>query len=131
MHTWTTRELRVVSAILDVLTKARTTNERMGVPTTPDTFTARFPTGHTAVLTWTLGIQGSTPDRQRALEKATRHRASYQLDLGAQPDLENVAILRDPQPIQRGSRPVADIVQEAVDTSQAREQAARHRIMGN
>jgi len=112
VSTYTTRELRVIAAILDVLTKARGTNTRMGIPTTPDVFTAQFPTGHVAVLRWTEAVRSDDPKRRRALEQATRHRAAYQLDLATQPDLENVAVLRDPQPVQRGREPVGAIVQD-------------------
>lgn len=129
MHTWTTRELRVVAAILDVLTKARATNQRMGIPTTPDTFTARFPTGHVVVLRWTRGIQGSTPDRQRAIERATRHRDAYQLDFSAQPDLENVTVLKDPQPVQRGRKPIGAIVQEDIDARQTAQATRRGHLL--
>jgi hypothetical protein len=126
VQTWTTRELRVVAAILDVLTKARGTNQRMGIPTTPDTFTARFPTGHVAVLRWTTGVRSTDPDRQRALEKATRHRDGYQLDAAATPDLENVVILRDPQPIQRGRAPLSTITQDIASSRNRTETNRRH-----
>jgi hypothetical protein len=128
MATFTTRELRVVAAILDVLTKARVTNERMGIPTTADVFTAQFPTGHIAVVRWTTGVQSDDPKRQRALERATRHRDSYQLDLDAQPSPDHVIALRDPQPVTRGRAPVASIVQGAVDDSRARQDAQRGRL---
>ena len=130
MATFTTRELRV-AAILDVLTKARATNQRMGIPTTPDVFTAQFPTGHVAVVRWTEGVRGSDPKRQRAIEQATRHRAAYHLDLNAQPATgTDIVVLRDPQPVQRGREPVGAIVQDAVDDSLARQEANRARLMG-
>ena len=101
MSTYTARELRNIAAIVDVVTKARSANDRMGIPTTPDVFTARFPNGMLAVLRWVPGINSPDPKRRRALEQATRHRDGYQLDLGAQPDPENIIELRDPQPATR------------------------------
>lgn len=98
----TTRELRVVAAIVDGLNKARATNTRMGIPTTPDVFTARFPNGFEVVVRWTAGLQSSDPARQRVLERNARHRDGYLLDLATEPDLENVVPLKDPQPAQRG-----------------------------
>jgi hypothetical protein len=109
--TYTARDLRVVAAILDVLTKARATNQRMGIPTTPDEFTAQFPTGHIAVVHWTEGIQSSSARVQRALEKGTRHRAAYHLSMTEEPNLDEVTVLQDPQPVQRGHAPIGDIVQ--------------------
>lgn len=126
--TYTTRELRVIAAILDVLTKARATNQRMGVPTTPDVMTAQFPTGHIVVVRWVEGLSSSAPRIQRALEKATRHRDGYQLDLAAPPDLGNITALRDPQPVTRGRAPVGTIVQDSVADSLARQDAQRGRL---
>lgn len=101
MGTLTTRELRTIAAILDGLNKARTTNARMGVPTTPDEFTARFPNGFTAVLRWTPGIQSPDPKRQRTLERCARHRDGYQLDVAAPADPAKAVQLQDPQPVKR------------------------------
>jgi hypothetical protein len=128
MATFTTRELRIVAAILDVLTKARATNERMGIPTTPDVFTAQFPTGHAAVLRWTEGVKSDDPKRRRALERGLRHRPGYQLDMDAKGDPDNAIVLRDPQPIQRGREPLGSIIQGAVDDSRDREAAQRVRL---
>jgi hypothetical protein len=129
MATFTTRELRVVAAILDVLTKARVTNERMGIPATADVFTAQFPTGHVAVVRWATGVQSDDPKRQRALERSTRHRPSYHLDLNAQTAPDNVIVLRDPQPVTRGRAPVASIVQDAIDSSIGRQNAQHARLL--
>jgi hypothetical protein len=98
----TTRELRVIAAILDGLTKARTTNARMGIPTTPDTFTARFPNGFECVVRWVAGLHSEDPKRQRVLERNARHRDGYLLDLGTTPDTENAIALKDPQGAKRG-----------------------------
>ncbi|MFJ9662829.1 hypothetical protein ACIRPR_33380 [Streptomyces griseoflavus] len=103
MHTLTTRELRVIAAILDGLNKARTLNTRMGVPTTPDVFPARFPTGHVFVLRWTEGVQSSNPTRKRTIEQAARHRDGYVIDFTAPADLAAAVRLQDPQPTKRGS----------------------------
>ncbi|MDX3047569.1 hypothetical protein PV378_13805 [Streptomyces scabiei] len=132
MATLTTRELRVVAAILDGLTKARTLNTRMGVPTTPDVFTARFPTGLVVVLRWTAGIQSEDPKRQRLIERCARHRDGYQLDLAATPDPANAVTLQDPQPAKRGRdrlalSAVAD-VDEVVRASLAQQDAQRARL---
>jgi hypothetical protein len=104
MATLTTRELRLVAAILDGLNKARATNTRLGVPTTPDVITVRFPTGFLTVLRWAEGIQSDDPKRQRALERSARHREGYLIDLDATPDAEHAVDLHDPQPVKR-SRP--------------------------
>lgn len=107
MSSYTARELRNAAAIMDVLTKARAANERMGIPTTPDLMTARFPTGMLAVLRWTPGIVSDDPKRRRALEQATRHRDGYQIDVTTAPDLENIVDLKDPQPASRGRKEMA------------------------
>jgi len=104
MASFTTRELRTVAAILDGLNKARGHNSRMGVPTTPDVFTARFPTGLVAVLRWTEALHSDDPKRQRALEQRARHRAGYVLDLDTTPDPAKAFPLQDPQPVKRGTR---------------------------
>lgn len=103
MTTFTTRELRTVAAILDGLNKARGHNTRMGVPTTPDVFPARFPTGLVAVLRWTEAVHSEDPKRQRAIEQRARHRAGYVLDLDTPADLAAAIPLQDPQPAKRGA----------------------------
>lgn len=104
MLSLTTRELRVIAAILDGLNKARAFNARMGVHVTPNVFTARFPTGHTFVVRWTAGVHSEDPSRRRAIEQAARHRDGYQIDLGTQPDYDNVVKLANPQPAKRSPR---------------------------
>lgn len=103
MATLTTREMRTIAAILDGLNKARVTNARMGVPTTPDEFTARFPNGFTAVLRWTPGLHSTDPTRQRTLERRARHRDGYQIDLEAHADQARAIQIQDPQPVTRGA----------------------------
>lgn len=115
MQTFTTRELRVVAAILDGLNKARATNARLGVPTTPDVFTARFPTGHVAVLRWTEGVQSPDPKRRRVLERCARHRDGYQIDLGTEADPTQAIPLQDPQQAKRPRNAAAAAA--AVDTA--------------
>jgi hypothetical protein len=102
MTTFTTRELRSVAAILDGLNKARATNARLGVPTTPDVFPARFPTGLVAVLRWTEAARSDDPKRQRHLEQCARHRDGYVLDLDTPADFAAAIQLQDPQPAKRG-----------------------------
>jgi hypothetical protein len=109
VSTFTTRELRSIAAILDGLNKARGHNSRMGVPTTPDVFTARFPTGLVAVLRWTEGVHSDDPKRQRAIEQRARHRAGYVLDLDTEADLAAAIPLQDPQPVKRGNRVHVDL----------------------
>ncbi|WP_055692998.1 hypothetical protein [Streptomyces prasinopilosus] len=113
MQTLTTRELRVIAAILDGLNKARTLNTRMGVPTTPDAFPARFPTGHVFVLRWTEGVQSSDPKRKRIIEQAARHRDGYVLDLATPADFAAAVQLQDPQPAKRGTSIRVDLRGEA------------------
>lgn len=130
MATLTTRELRVIAAILDGLNKARTSNERLGVSTTPDVFTARFPTGFVAVLRWTEAVQSTDPKRQRILERCARNRDGYQIDLSTTPDPTTAVTLQDPQAAKRG-RPRIDVVanvDEAVRASLATEQTQRERL---
>jgi hypothetical protein len=107
VSSYTARELRNAAAIMDVLTKARTANQRMGIPTTPDLFTARFPTGMLAVLRWVPGVSSDDPKRRRALEQAARHRDSYQIDVSTAPDLDSIVVLKDPQPATRGRTELA------------------------
>lgn len=126
----TTRELRVIAAVLDCLTKARTTNARMGIPTTPDVFTARFPTGFQAVVRWTPGLQSADHTRQRVLERCARHRDGYLLDLATTPDPDNAVALQDPQGAKRShGRPsvVAD-TDQVVRASLARQSEQRQRL---
>lgn len=101
MTTLTTRELRAVAAILDGLNKARATNARLGVPTTPDVFPARFPTGLVAVLRWTEAVRSDDPKRQRHLERYARHRDGYVLDLDTPADFAAAIQLQDPQDAKR------------------------------
>jgi hypothetical protein len=107
MSSYTARELRNAAAIMDILTKARTANQRMGIPTTPDVMTVRFPTGMVAVLRWVPGVASDDPKRRRALEQATRHRDGYQVDVTTAPDLENITDLKDPQPATRDREELA------------------------
>ncbi|MCX4886057.1 hypothetical protein [Streptomyces sp. NBC_00847] len=125
MSSYTARELRNAAAIMDVLTKARTANEGMGVPTTPDVMTVRFPTSMIAVLRWVPGVVSDDPKRRRVLEQAARHRASYQVDVGAQPDLENIVALKDPQPATRGRRELAVELQDTDGLSDVVQQTVR------
>jgi hypothetical protein len=101
---FTARELRLIADHLETLTKARTANQRMGVPTTPDVFTARFHTGLYAVLKWRPGISSPKPSTQRYIQGTARHRDSYQLDLGAAPDVDNALTLHDPWQVKREQR---------------------------
>ncbi|MDX2802730.1 hypothetical protein [Streptomyces scabiei] len=114
MATFTTRELRSIAAILDGLNKARGHNTRMGVPTTPDVFTARFPTGLVAVLRWTEALHSDDPKQQRALELRARHRSGYVLDLDTPPDPANAFPLQDPQPAKRHRAQLREVPTTAV-----------------
>ncbi|PSK48008.1 hypothetical protein B0E38_06485 [Streptomyces sp. 111WW2] len=104
MTAFTARELRIIADHLETLTKARTANEHLGVPTTPDVFTARFHTGLVAVLRWRPGIASSEPGKQRYIQSTARHRDSYQIDLGATPDTANALALKDPWKVKREQR---------------------------
>lgn len=94
----TARDLRTIAALVDTLSKARATNERLGVPTSPDEFTARFPNGVTAVVRWTEAESSTIPGIQRALERCARHRNGYRVDFTTPCDPEHVITLKDPQP---------------------------------
>ncbi|MFD6725886.1 hypothetical protein ACWHA6_37840 [Streptomyces anthocyanicus] len=104
MTAFTARELRIIADHLETLTKARTANEHLGVPTTPDVFTARFHTGLVAVLRWRPGIASADPGKQRYIQSTARHRDSYQIDLGATPDTDNALALKDPWKVKREQR---------------------------
>lgn len=126
MNTLTTRELRRLAAILDGLNKARAINSRMGVPTTPDVLTARFPTGHVFVVRWTKAVQGSDHTRQRTLEHAARHRDGYQIDLATEADPATAVHLQDPQPAKRGGNIRVDLPAGPDAFEAVRDAAARH-----
>lgn len=115
MTGYTPRDLRTIAAIVDTLTKARTTNQRLGVPAAPDTFTARFPNGVTAVIRWTPGETSNAVGAQRALERSTRHRAGYRVDFTTPVDPTNVIVLKDPQPAPRSARRVSHHWTDATD----------------
>jgi hypothetical protein len=104
MATLTTRELRVIAAIVDGLNNARTSNARLGVPTTPDVFPARFPNGFIAVLRWTEGVHSDDPKRQRFIERCARHREGYVLDLDTPAVVADAIPLQDPQGAKRQTR---------------------------
>lgn len=77
MTTYTARQLRTIADRLEGLTKARQTNQAMGVPTTPDTFAARFPSKHLGVVVWEEAAL--TSDTARARGEAPLR---YVVDLG-------------------------------------------------
>lgn len=52
MTAYTPRQLRVIAAEIERLTKARRTNDTNGLPTTPDELPVKFPDGTLAVLRW-------------------------------------------------------------------------------
>lgn len=127
----TTRELRGIAAILDGLNKARAVNVRMGVPTTPDVFTAHFPNGFVSVVRWVEGLKSDDPKRQRVLELNARHRDGYVVDLASTPDLDNLVPLKDPQPATRGRNVRTNVVERvdaAVKSRAVREYEQRQRL---
>ena len=77
MTTYTARQLRTIADRLEGLTKARQSNETMGVPTTPDHFPARFPSGHQGGVVWEQAGLTSAAARERG-EAPWR----YVVDLG-------------------------------------------------
>nr|WP_173294459.1 hypothetical protein [Streptomyces sp. FR1] len=48
----TPRQLRTIADRVEALTKARINNQDMGIPTTPNRFECRFPSGHRGTVTW-------------------------------------------------------------------------------
>lgn len=48
----TPRQLRTIADRVEQLTTARLNNQAMGVPTTPNRFECRFPSGHRGTVTW-------------------------------------------------------------------------------
>lgn len=63
--TLTPRQLRMIADRVEALTKARHNNQAMGVPTTPDRFECRFPSGHRGTVQWTEAPLTSAQARQR------------------------------------------------------------------
>lgn len=61
----TPRQLRIIADRVEALTKARVDNTAMGVPTTPDRFECRFPSGHRGTVTWTEAPVSSATARAR------------------------------------------------------------------
>lgn len=61
----TPRQLRTIADRVEALTKARVDNQAMGVPTTPDRFDCRFPSGHRGTVTWTEAPLTSARARER------------------------------------------------------------------
>lgn len=49
---FTPRQLGQIASRLDGFTEARRANEKMRVPSTPDSFVCRFPCGHTGKVVW-------------------------------------------------------------------------------
>ena len=88
MTKYTARQLRTIADRLEGFTKARQANEAMGVPTTPDTFPARFPSGHLGVVAWQQAGLTSAAARERG-EAPYR----YVVDLGpGQADSQAVTV---------------------------------------
>jgi len=74
----TPRQLRTIADRVEQLTKARHDNQAMGVPTTPDRFDCRFPSGHRGTVTWTEAPLTSARARERNGGKAV-HRYVVEL----------------------------------------------------
>jgi len=123
VNTLTTREIRVIADIIERLNKARAANTEFGIPTTPDVFTARFPSGFVAVLRWTEGVRSPDPKRQSYIERCARHRDGYQLDVDTPAEPEQAVQFMDPQKpkggeirvdLQGGAQQMRDIARRAV-----------------
>lgn len=61
----TPRQLRTIADRVEELTKARLNNTAMGVPTTPDRFECRFPSGHRGTVRWEEAPLNSVKARER------------------------------------------------------------------
>lgn len=61
----TPRQLRTIADRVEQLTKARLNNAAMGVPTTPDEFECRFPSGHRGTVRWEEAPLTSVKARER------------------------------------------------------------------
>ncbi|MDX3044092.1 hypothetical protein PV383_44070 [Streptomyces caniscabiei] len=61
----TPRQLRTIADRVEQLTKARLNNAAMGVPTTPNRFECRFPSGHRGTVTWLDAPLTSVKARER------------------------------------------------------------------
>lgn len=62
----TPRQLRTIADRVEQLTKARLNNAAMGVPTTPDRFECRFPSGHRGTVQWAEAPLNSVKARERS-----------------------------------------------------------------
>jgi hypothetical protein len=61
----TPRQLRTIADRVEQLTTARLNNTAMGVPTTPDQFECRFPSGHRGTVRWEEAPLTSVKARER------------------------------------------------------------------
>ncbi|MDX2948881.1 hypothetical protein [Streptomyces caniscabiei] len=61
----TPRQLRTIADRVEQLTTARLNNAAMGVPTTPNRFECRFPSGHRGTVTWLDAPLTSVKARER------------------------------------------------------------------
>lgn len=81
MTAYTPRQMRVIAAEVERLTKARRVNEQNGLPTTPDVMPKRFPDGTVGVLRWDKPPTLDRNDRGHIIY-GNVDRAQYLLDLG-------------------------------------------------
>jgi hypothetical protein len=86
---YTPRQLRTIADRVEALTKARHNNQAMGVPTTPDRFDCRFPSGHRGTVAWTQAELTSERSRDRNGGR-TVHRYTVELEQPAVSDDEIV-----------------------------------------
>lgn len=111
---FTPRQLGQIASRLDGFTEARRANEKMRVPSTPDSFVCRFPCGHTGKVVW----------EQAPLSKAAAARN------GGKPVYRYVVYL---DAVQRtdvcADLPVGTIVQSDVLASLAAQEEKRGRLL--
>lgn len=101
----TPRQLRTIADRVEALTKARIDNQAMGVPTTPDRFECRFPSGHRGTVTWTHAELTSARARERNGGKPVYR---YVVDLHAPAVSDEDLVLRAARAIHANRFPDSD-----------------------
>lgn len=116
----TPRQLRTIADRVEALTKARHDNQAMGVPTTPDVFDCRFPSGHRGTVTWTeASLSSATARARNGGQPVYRYVVELHDDTATGGDEHTTVIALDP----------ATDVQQAIASSLDRAEAQRRRLL--
>lgn len=82
MTAYTPRQMRVIAAEVERLTKARRVNEQNRLPTTPDVHPVKFPDGTVGILRWAKQNLPTYMVERRLRRGDTGDCYHYLLDLG-------------------------------------------------